>query len=161
MQATFNAGLAQYDAGDYQAAYRTWHGIEDVDLAALRNVAVMLRKGQGVDKDLKAARIKMERAAEAGLATAQADLGDMLLTDEPRDVAAALPWLARAAAAGHPLAAYQLAGLYERGDGVPKNLEIARKLYQEAAAAGLDDAVKALQNLPPAPAPSPAAQTGH
>ncbi len=163
MQATFNTGLTQYDAGNYQAAYRTWHDIEDVDLAALRNVAVMLRKGQGIEKDPKAARIKMERAADAGLATAQADLGDMLLSGEagPRDVTAALPWLARAAAAGHPLAAFQLAKLYETGDGVPKNLDIARKLYGQAAAAGLEDAAKALQNLPPPPPSSAAGQTGH
>lgn len=161
MQATFNAGLTQYDAGNFSAAYQTWHDIEDVDLAALRNVAIMLRKGQGVEKDLKAARIKMERAANAGLVTAQADLGDMLVNDEPRDVAAALPWLARAAAAGHPLAAFQLGKLYESGDGVPKNLIVARQLYQGAAAAGVEDAAKALQNLPPAPPPSPAVQSSH
>ncbi len=161
MQALFDAGLKDYDAGNYKAAYATWHRIEDIDLAALRNVAVMLRKGQGVEKDPKAAMIKMERAADAGLVTAQADLGDMLLNGEPRDVAAALPWLARAAAAGHPFAACQLAKLYETGDGVPKDLETARKLYQLAADAGLEDAAKALQNQPPPPPPSATVQTSH
>jgi TPR repeat protein len=155
MQAIFDSGLKDYDAGNYPAAYATWHSIEDVDLAALRNIAVMLRKGQGVEKDPKAAAAKMERAAEAGLVTAEADLGDMLLSGETgkRDVAAALPWLGRAVAAGHPLAAFQLAQLYETGDGVPKDLEIARKLYQQAANAGLEDAAKALKALPP-PAPA-------
>jgi hypothetical protein len=162
MQATFNTGLTQYDAGNYSAAYATWHSIEDVDLAALRNVAVMLRKGQGVEKDPKAAMHKMERAAEAGLATADADLGDMLLSGEagPRNVAAALPWLVRAAAAGHPLAACQLAKLYETGDGVPKDLEIARKLYQQAAKTGLEDAAKALKALPSPASPPQGAPSG-
>ena len=153
MQAIFDSGLKDYDAGNYPVAYATWHSIEDVDLAALRNIAVMLRKGQGVEKDPKAAAHKMERAAEAGLVTAEADLGDMYLSGETgkRDVAAALPWLVRAAAAGHPLAACQLAKLYETGDGVPKNLEIARKLYQQGADAGLEDAAAALKALPPPP----------
>ena len=163
MQATFAAGLKEYDAGNFAAAYRTWRDIEDVDLAALRNVAVMLRKGEGVEKDPKLAASKMERAAEAGLVTAQADFADMLLSGEarPRNVAAALPWLGRAAAAGHPLAAFQLGQLYEAGDGVPKSLEAARKLYEQAAAAGLDEAVKALKTLPPPPQAGTAAQTSH
>lgn len=153
MQATFDAGLKQYDAGDYKGAYDTWHKIEDVDLAALRNVALMLRKGQGVAKDPKAALSKMQQAADMGLATAQADLGEMLLNGEagPRDVAAAVPWLARAAAAGHPIAAFQLGKLYEDGDGVPKDLENARRLYQIAAKAGVEGATERLQALPPPP----------
>jgi len=161
MQAVFDAGLKDYDAGNYAAAYRSWHSIEDFDLGALRNVAVMLRKGQGVEKDLKAAAEKMERAADAGLVSAQADLGDMLLNGEPRNVAAAFPWLARAATAGHPLAAFQLAQLYETGDGVPKSPEMARKLYGQAAAAGLEDAAKALKSLPTEQPLGPPAQSGH
>lgn len=170
MQATFDSGLSQYDAGDYAGAYKTWSSIEDVDLAALRNVALMLRKGQGVAKDPKAAEEKMERAAGLGLATAQADLGEMLLNGEAGapDVAAALPWLGRAAAAGHPIAAFELGQLYEAGKGVPRDPEAARKLYEIAAKAGMAEAQKRLNALP-APAvsgpgkplaPAPA-QTGH
>jgi len=159
MQATFDAGLKQYDTGDYKGAYDTWHKIEDVDLAALRNEALMLRKGQGVEKDPKAAEKKMLQAADMGLVTAQADLGEMLLNGEagPRDVAAAIPWLSRAAAANHPIAAFQLGKLYEDGDGVPKDLETARRLYQIAAKAGLEEAAEKLRALPP----PPPAQTSH
>jgi hypothetical protein len=163
MKAIFDSGLKDYDAGNYRAAYQTWTSIEDVDLAALRNVAIMLRKGQGVEKDPKAAAAKLEHAAEAGLVSAEADLGDLLLSGEagPRDVAAALPWLTRATAAGHPLATFQLAQLYETGDGVPQNLEAARKLYEQAAAAGLEQAAKALKALPPPPLAAPPALIGH
>jgi uncharacterized protein len=99
IQAAFAAGLKAYDAGDYRTAYETWQEIEDVDLAALRNIAVMLRKGQGVEKDAEAAREKMELAAQAGLVTAQADLADMLIKGEGGhpDPKAAIPWLTSAA----------------------------------------------------------------
>jgi hypothetical protein len=102
----------------------------------------------------------MTQAADAGLATAQADLGDMLLKGEagPPDPAAAAPWLARAAAAGHPIAAFQLAQLYEAGSGVPKDVEAARKLYERAARSGMSEAEARLAALPPvAVSPNPAA----
>lgn len=164
IQASFDAGLKQYDAGQFQAAYSTWQDIADVDLAALRNVAVMLRKGQGVEKNPKEALKKMAMAADLGLVTAQADLGEMLLNGEgtARDAKAAAEWLGRASAAGHPIAAFALAQLYEAGDGVPKDLAKARELYQAAAKAGLAEAGTRLAALPPEPAPSSSlAQTGH
>ena len=79
LAATFDSGVAAYDAGDYAKAYEIWSAIEDEDLAAMRNVAMMQRLGQGTVKDPKAAKQTYERAAEAGLPTAQADLADMLL----------------------------------------------------------------------------------
>ncbi len=158
IQAGFNAGLKDYDAGDYKAAYETWEKIDDYDLAALRNVAIMLRKGQGVAKDPKAAQQRMELAAQSGLVTAMADLGDMLLKGEarPPDPAAAARWLERATEGGHPIAAFQLGQLYEQGSGVPKDIETARRLYQIAAAAGVKGAAERLAALPP-PVPPPAA----
>jgi len=153
MKATFDAGLRAYDAGDYKTAYAIWTTIDGVDLAAMRNVALMLRAGKGVAKDPKAAERKMAEAAEAGLVTAQADLGDMLLkgeADQP-DPKAAIPWLALAAQAGHPVAAFELAELYANGDGVARNLDTARSLYKIAAAAGLEEAAKRLAALPPEP----------
>ena len=75
----------------------------------MRNVAMMLRKGQGVAKDPKKAEELYQRAAEAGLPTAQADLADMLLKGEagPPDPGRALPLLEAAAAANHPVAQYR------------------------------------------------------
>jgi len=48
LKSTFDSGVAAYDAGDYPRAYKIWSGIDDIDLAAMRNVAMMLRQGQGV-----------------------------------------------------------------------------------------------------------------
>ena len=162
IQATFGAGLKAYDAGDYKSAYKTWGEIEDYDLAAMRNVALMLRKGQGVDKDPKTALKKMLVAAELGLATAQADAGEMIAQGEagPPDKAAAAPWLGRAAAAGHPIAALELARIYEGGQGVPADMKEACRLYRQAAAFGLPEATARLKELGtncPLPAP-PAVQ---
>jgi TPR repeat protein len=150
---TFDAGVAAYDAKNYAEAFRLFSSIDDTDLAAMRNEAIMLRNGQGVPKDPKRAEEIYKRAAQGGLATAAADLGEMLLEGEagPPDVKAAFPWLAAAADAGHPIAAYELAQLYETGVGsyVPKNIAMARKLYERAAAGGMEEAKKHLQALPP------------
>ena len=103
---SFDSGIAAYDAGDYAKAYKIWSSIDNEDIAAMRNVAMMRRQGLGTDKDLKGAEQMYERAAEAGLPTAQADLADMLIKGEagPPDPQRALPLLEAAAAANHPLA---------------------------------------------------------
>ena len=158
IQTAFDTGLKQYDAGDYEAAFKTWKSIEDVDLAALRNVALMLRKGEGVAKNPKAAQDKMEQAAGAGLVTAQADLADMLLEGEagPPDPKAALPWLVAAARAGHPIAAYKLGEFYEQGTLVPQDAKLACKLYKLAAESEVDGAEARLKDRCPEPPQEPA-----
>ena len=156
IKATFDEGLKAYDSGDFETAYKKWSSIDGADLAAMRNVGIMLRTGKGVQKDPKAAEAMLERAAEAGLFTAQADLGDMLLKGEagPPDPKGAAPWLAMAAQAGHPMAQYELGQLYEQGDAIPKNIEAARVLYRAAAAGGVEEAAKRLAALPPEPPPA-------
>jgi uncharacterized protein len=151
MKDVFNAGLKAYDSGNFPEAYAKWSSIDDVDLAAMRNVAVMLRTGKGVQKDPKAAQQMMARAAEAGLFTAQADLGEMLLKGEagPPDPKGALPWLTLAAKQGHPMAAYELGQLYEEGTVVPRDLDMARSLYQAAVAGGVTEAKPRLDALSP------------
>lgn len=52
----------------------------------------------------------------------------------PRDPAAAIPFLQRAAAAGEPDALHLLATFYRDGTGVPRDLGKARDLYARAAA---------------------------
>ena len=99
----------------------------------MRNLGMMLRKGQGTPQDPKKAEEILLRASEAGLPTAQADLADMYLKGElgPPDLKRALPLLEAAAAGNHPVAQYQLGQFYETGAPplVPQNLEIARQLY--------------------------------
>ena len=156
LASTFDSGVKAYDAGDYPAAYKIWSGIDDEDLAAMRNVAMMLRTGQGVAKDPKKAEDMYEIAAEAGLPTAQADLADMLLKGEagPPDPARALPLLEAAAAANHPAAQFELAQMYETGQLVPKDESVARRLYAAAAGHGMKDAQARLDQLGPETTPA-------
>src|ERR1044071_6570668 len=91
--AAFNSGVTAYDAGDYEKAFKLWWELRYEDLAAMRNLGMMLRKGQGTEKDPQKAAEVYQRAAEAVLPTAQADLADMYLKGElgPPDLARALP----------------------------------------------------------------------
>lgn len=154
---TFDSGVAAYDAHDYAKAYRIWSSIDDEDLAAMRNVAMLRRQGLGTAKDPKGAEEMYQRAADAGLPTAQADLADMLIKGEagPPDPQRALPLLVSAAAANHPIAQYELAQFYEKGELVPKNLNVARNLYAAAASHGMKEAQDRLAQLGPAAPPSP------
>lgn len=155
LKTVFDKGLKAYDAGRYEEAYKIWVTIDDADLGAMRNVALMLREGKGVKKDPKAAEAMMYRAAEAGLFTAQADLGEMLLNGEagPPDPKAAEPWLRAAALAGHPMAEYELGEIYEQGLTGTKNIEVARSLYAAAAAGGVTEAADRLKALPQSDSP--------
>jgi len=153
----FDAGVAAYDAGDYAKAYKIWSAIDDDDIAAMRNVAMMRRQGLGTAKDPKGAEDMYLRAAEAGLPTAQADLADMLIRGEagPPDFKSALPLLQAAADANHPLAQYELAQFYEVGQQVPRNMAMARRLYAAAASHGMKEAQARLDQLGSAPADTP------
>jgi len=162
--AIFSSGVSAYDAGDYEKAFKIWWDLRYEDLAAMRNLGMMLRKGQGTQKDPQKAEEIYLRAAEVGLPTAEADLADMYLKGElgPPDMTRALPLLARAAAANHPGAQYQLGEFYETGAPplVPQDLEIARQLYAAAARSGLPEALARSQFLGPPtalPAAAPAA----
>src|ERR1700744_2712066 len=162
--AVFNSGVTAFDAGDYRKAFEIWWELRYEDVAAMRNLGMMLRKGQGVEKDPKQAEELFLRAAQAGLPTAQADLADMLLKGEagPPDLGAALPLLQAAAAAHPPLAQFQLGELYEPGapPWVPQNLEVARQLYAAAADRGMKEAADRLRVVgPPAAAAAPGAVT--
>jgi TPR repeat protein len=152
--ASFDEGVRLYDAGQYEDAYKIFDGLSYVDAAAARNAALMLRKGQGVEKDPAEAKRLFQFAAQAGLATAAADLGEMLLLGEggPPDPAQALPWLQMASRAHHAIAEYHLGMMYETGNGVDKDVGMAKKLYADSAASGMEEAaarLKALGGEPP------------
>ena len=160
--AVFESGVAAYDAGDYPKAFQIWWDLRFEDLAAMRNLGMMLRKGQGTEKDPAKAEEIYLRAAEAGLPTAQADLADMYLKGElgPPDLTRALPLLQAAAAGHHPIAQFQLGELYETGAPplLAQNLEVARQLYAAAASHGMKEAAarSAFLGPPATPQPEPA-----
>lgn len=153
--AAFDEGVRLYDQGKYEEAYRIFDRLSYADVAAARNAALMLRKGQGVEKDPDAAKRMFQIAAEAGLATAAADLGEMLLLGEgaPPDPKKALPWLQMAALAHHAIAEYHLGTMYETGNGVEKDIALAKKLYAASASSGMAEAAERLKALGGEPPP--------
>jgi len=156
LKTIFDRGVVAYDAGRYEEAFAVLKSIDEEDVAAARNEGIMLRKGQGVTKDPKAAEDVLQRAAEDGLPTAQFDYAEMLMNGEagPPDVRAAVPWLTLAASAGHPIAEYRLAMLYEDGQYLAKDIEKAKSLYADAAIRGVPGAARRLKALG-GPRPTP------
>jgi TPR repeat protein len=151
----FDSGVAAYDAGRYEEAFKIFSSIDDQNIAAMRNVALMERCGLGTAKDPKAAREEFEQAARAGMPTAQADLGEMLMLGEggKADPEQAAEWLALAVAAHHPVAEFELAGLYETGQGVEKDPKLAHDLYTLASEHNVPGAKERLNGQAPPPLP--------
>jgi TPR repeat protein len=149
LKSIFDQGVSAYDSGKYEEAFQIFKSIDNEDVAAMRNEGVMLRKGIGTPKDPKAAYDLLERAAEAGLPTAEYDLAEMMLNGEAGepDPKGALPWLTQAAAAHHPIAEYRLGQMYEEGTLVEKDVHAARTFYSDAAAAGVPGAKERLAAL--------------
>lgn len=154
VRADFDRGLAAYDSKDYITAFRIWDGIKDSDVAALRNVAVMLRAGQGVARDPVRARALFTEAADAGLSSAAYNLGLMLLAGEagPPDIPGGLMRLEQAAPT-QPLAAIELGRIYRAGALVRADPVRARHFFAMAAAAGNEQAAQELKSLPAEAAP--------
>lgn len=146
----FRQGVEAYDAKKYARAFELWLPLaQNGDLAAQRNVAHLLRRGLGVEKDLRRARNFYEQSAEFGFVTAQTNLGVMLLTGEGGDEVPeeAAYWLDRAARGGHPIAQFHLARLYETGSGVAPNPGRALGWYALAARSGHQPSLDRLAEL--------------
>lgn len=83
---------------------------------------------------LPARNVSLEQAAQSGDLTAQYELALQRLGSGR--TAEGVTLLRRAADRGFAMAQYRLAKLYERGEGVPADLTIARQWTERAAAAG-------------------------
>jgi TPR repeat protein len=146
----FAAGVEAYDAGDYARAYELWLPLaKGRDLAAMRNVAHLLRKGLGVTRDPQRALQFYEQAGEAGLGNAQLNAAFMYLGEEGvfRDEEAAADWFEKAAHQGSATAQYNLGVMLERGMGRVKDQKQAIAYYRLAAKDGHDMAINRLAGL--------------
>ena len=155
----FNEGLTFYDQGDYARAFELWLPIAQTDdLAAMRNVALLLKEGRGVEKDSERALYFFERAGRAGLVSAQVNAAFMHLNGDgtPQDYKTASFWFHAAAVAGVPAARYNLAVLYEKGLGVERDPARALAWYALAVRVGHEKALERLTQLVPSlPGPPP------
>lgn len=81
----------------------------------------------------------LERAADQGLATAQATLGMIYFTGigVPRDPKEAIAWCSKAARSRVPLGMFYLGMAYSTGDGITKNNDFSNRWIRAAADKGL------------------------
>jgi len=143
-QLEFDKGVAAYDEGDYSTAYSIWLPLAKAgDIAAQRNVAHMLRRGEGVPQDRERALWFYERAASVGLASAALNAGMMRIeADAPyHDLEKGAEWLNLAAAGGSPDAMWELGLLIENSSrSTPSDIRAAQALIQRAAELGHEEA---------------------
>jgi TPR repeat protein len=114
------------------------------DAAAQFDTGERYFRGQrGANKDLAQAFIWYRKAAEQGIANAQANLAYIYQSGQgaPQDLALALFWYRKAADQGFAYAQFNLGRMYAQGQGVVlQNYGQAFGLYRKAADQGLADA---------------------
>ena len=101
VRSQFDQGIAAYERGDWQSAYRLFRPLADQgDAYAQFNLGVMYDNGQGVAQDYFAAVSWYRKAAEQGIAGAQFNLGLMYFNGQGvlRDYVQAYKWFNLSAA---------------------------------------------------------------
>ena len=122
------------------------------DVSAMNSMGLIYYEGRNVARDEKLAQQWFEKAAAAGNTSAMNNLG--LIYEHPvsagtsPDYRLARSWFEKAVAAGDASGMFHLGVMYEKSEGVARNYQAARRLYETAAKAGNTDAQERLQHLP-------------
>jgi TPR repeat protein len=134
--ASYQKGLAAYDAGDYAKARSIWLPLaEKGDVLAQRGMGKLYEKGRGVDRDFAEAIRWYRPAAEKGDAESQYRLavGYGYGLGVTKDEATAMMWLRKAAEGGQKRAQKSLAKGYEEGlQGLPRDPAKAKYWYDRS-----------------------------
>ncbi len=101
------------------------------------NLAIAYERGAGVPLDPDLAAVWYERAAQQGLPEATYAMGRLAMNGGNAAAAEAIGWYRAAAEAGLAEAANNLGLLYERGQGVARDINTAAAWYRRAADQGL------------------------
>ena len=134
---TLGATIAQ--AADADAETEKWY----------RDGREALRAGTSAESSAKAREL-INKAASAGHAKAQCELGVMLMEGRagvPVDRVTAYQWFERAAAQGDAVAQTNLGWMKANGIGAPKNMLDAAQWYRRAAESGSAEAQARLGDL--------------
>lgn len=139
-------GVELWRAGKWDAAVTMWQPFaENGDPDAMFNMGQAYKLGRGVGQDKTTAQDWYRRAAVKGHLPAQANLG--ILQFQATEKAEAVRWLKAAADKGEMRAQYVLGIVHWNGDGAAKSLPLAYAYLVRAAAQGLPEATKALNEL--------------
>lgn len=122
------------------------------DASAMNSLGLIYYEGHHVRRDERLAQKWFEKAAAAGSTSAMNNLG--LIYEHPLaastspDYRLARSWFEKAVAAGDASGTFHLGVMYEESEGVARDYQAARHLYEMAAKAGNADAQERLQHLP-------------
>ncbi len=110
------------------------------DAQAQRALAQAYLKGEGIGKDIAAARMWAQAGAEGGDVEAQYLYASLLRSGAAREAKAALDWFGRAAHAGDVQAMHSMGLAYALGEGVARDESQAAAWFAKAASRGFVDA---------------------
>jgi TPR repeat protein len=137
--AEFSAGVAAYERGDYETAFKEFkHSADQGHAPAQHNLGWLYDQGHGAPRDYARAVMWYRKAALQGYAPAQYNLGWMYDKGHgvPQDYAQAAMWYRRAATQGHAPAQNILGMMHFYGQGVARDYEQAVQWYRKAATRG-------------------------
>ncbi|MDO9629802.1 MAG: tetratricopeptide repeat protein [Acholeplasmataceae bacterium] len=100
-------------------------------------VGLYYQNGKGVPQNIEQAVYWLEKAAVKKDKNALYHLAMILIKEEMKDYKTIAKLLEQAAALDHPHAQYNLAVMYQKGDGVPQNMQKSFFWYEKAAGANL------------------------
>lgn len=138
--AGLNEGLAAFESGNYEMAYRQLNPLAERGVAMAQNtIGRMYLQGQGVPKNSDKALILFRSAAKQGLPNAKNNLGVLYAAGNvvPQDYGQAIVWFKEAADQGFALAMNNLADMYENGLGVKPNHAEADKWRKKSQGTGI------------------------
>ncbi len=139
-------GVELWRAGKWDDAVAMWQPFATSgDADAMFNMGQAYKLGRGVVLDKEVARDWYRRAAVKAHLPAQANLGILLFQIGEKDES--VRWLKSAADRGEMRAQYVLGIVHWNGDGAAKSMPLAYAYLVRAAAQGLPEATKALNEL--------------
>ena len=132
-----DSGMSAFFEKDYGKAFRLLLSIAERDFPqAQLYLGFMYIDGKGVTKDYEKGEYYYKKSADQGYSHAQQVLGSCLVKGPcfHRDVVRGLDLMEAAARNGMDTALLELAFMYKRGEGVPKDYVLALKWFNLAAA---------------------------
>ena len=144
--ASVRQGVEYWRAGKWEQAVKMWQPFAaEGDADAMFNLGQAYKLGRGVALDKPLAQDWYRRAAVKGHLPAQANLGILLFQGGEKPEA--VRWLKSAADKGEMRAQYVLGIVHWNGDGAAKSMPLAYAYLVRAAAQGLPEATRALNEL--------------
>jgi TPR repeat protein len=139
-------GILYLDMNDFSKS-RSWlqRSANEGNGASRNNLGLMYDRGLGVPADYRAARDHYLSALAVGNHQAAGNLENLFIEGRGAPRAgdpAAVDWYKRAADAGIPTAQYKLGMIYRKGEGVPRDDQLAAKYLLAAAQQGHVEARK-------------------